>query len=210
METTSESKSIFAAPKRQTLVLLCLTTLTVLFIKKTMIENETAAFEFLADQAQGSILYIRSAFQYLSIPLIYMWKFTVLGFVIWVGCFLFGYRVTFSQCWGIVLVGEFVFLIPELIKIGWFLGFKTDPNFYEIQAFYPFSLMSLVDYQELPTRYAYPLKALNIFEPLYWYVVALGIQHFAKKGMKPAWTIVLGFYVPIFVLWLLFYIIVYN
>lgn len=210
METSSEEKSIFAVPKRQTLLLLCLATLTVLFIKKTMIENETAAFEFLADQPQGSILYLRSAFQYLSIPLIYLWKFTVLGFVIWVGCFLFGYRVTFSQCWGVVLVGEFVFLIPEIIKIVWFFAFQSDPNFYEIQAFYPFSLMNLVDYQELPTRYAYPCKALNLFEPLYWYVLALGIQHFAKKGMKPAWTIVLGFYVPIFLLWLLFYIIVYN
>ncbi len=210
METSSEEKSIFSVPKRQTLLLLCLATLTVLFIKKTMIENETAAFEFLADQPQGSILYLRSAFQYLSIPLIYLWKFTVLGFVIWVGCFLFGYRVTFSQCWGIVLVGEFVFLVPEIIKIVWFFAFQSDPNFYEIQAFYPFSLMNLVDYQELPTRYAYPCKALNLFEPLYWYVLALGIQHFAKKGLKPAWTIVLGFYVPIFLLWLLFYIIVYN
>jgi len=174
-----------------------------------MIENETAAFEFMADQPEGSILYVRSALQYVSIPLIYLWKFTVLGFVIWVGCFLFGYRVTFSQCWGLVLIAEFVFILPELIKITWFLFIETDPNFYDIQAFYPFSLMNLVDYQDLPTRYAYPFKALNLFELLYWYVLALGIQHFAKRGMKPAWTIVLGFYVPIFVLWLLFYIIVY-
>ncbi len=210
MENLPDQKSIFSTPKRQTFILLCLATLTVLFIKKSMIENETAAFEFLADQPAGSVLYMRSALQYLSIPLIYLWKFTVLGFVIWIGCFLFGYRVTFSQCWGIVLVGEFVFLIPEMIKIVWFLGFQSDPNFYAIQAFYPFSIMNLVDYQELPTRYAYPCKALNLFEPLYWYVVALGIQHFAKRGMRPAWTIVLGFYVPIFLLWLLFYIIVYN
>lgn len=209
MEILTEQKSVFSTPKRQTFFLLCLATLAVLFIKKSMIENETAAFEFLADQPQGSILYIRSALQYFSIPFIYLWKFTVLGFVIWVGCFLFGYRVTFAQCWGIVLAAEFVFLIPELIKIGWFISFNSDPNYYEIQAFYPFSLMNLVDYQELPTRYAYPFKALNLFEGLYWYVLALGIQHFAKRGMKPAWTIVLGFYLPVFLLWLLFYIIVY-
>jgi hypothetical protein len=209
MELSPSPKSIFYLPKRQTFLLICLATLTLLFIKKSMIENETAAFEFMADQPEGSILYVRSALQYVSIPLIYLWKFTVLGFVIWVGCFLFGYRVTFSQCWGLVLIAEFVFILPELIKITWFLFIETDPNFYDIQAFYPFSLMNLVDYQDLPTRYAYPFKALNLFELLYWYVLALGIQHFAKRGMKPAWTIVLGFYVPIFVLWLLFYIIVY-
>jgi hypothetical protein len=208
MEISSDHKSIFDFPKRQTLVLLCLATLALLFIKKSMIENQTAAFEFMADQPEGSLLYIRSALQYFSIPFVYLWKFTVLGFVIWVGCFMFGYRVTFSQCWGIVLSSEFVFLIPELIKITWFLGFQTDPNFYDIQAFYPLSLMNLVDYQEVAKKYAYPLKALNLFEVLYWYVLALGIQHFSRKGMKPAWTIVLGFYAPIFLFWLLFYILV--
>jgi len=174
-----------------------------------MIENETAAFEFLADQPQGSILYLRSTLQYLSIPLIYMWKFTSLGFVIWVGCFLFGYRVTYSECWKIVMVAEFVFLIPELIKIGWFLFVQTDPIYYDIVAFYPFSLMNLVDYQTLDSRFSYPCKAINLFEPIYWYLLAVGITHYANKGMKPSWIIVLGFYVPIFLLWLLFYMIVY-
>jgi hypothetical protein len=209
MEGLTEEKSVFSTPKRQTFILLCLATLTILFVKKSMIENETAAFEFLADQPQGSFLYVRSALQYLTIPLIYAWKFTVLGLVIWIGCFLFGYRVTYSQCWGIVLMAEFVFLLPELVKIIWFLVIHSDPNYYDIQAFYPLSIMNLVDYQELPTHYAYPFKALNLFELLYWYVLALGVAHFGKRGMKPAWTIVLGFYVPVFLLWLLFYIIVY-
>lgn len=209
MESSDEQKSIFAAPKRQTFVLLCLATLTLLFIKKSMIEDNTAAFEFMADQPSGSILHLRSALQYLSVPFIYLWKFTSLGFVIWVGCFMFGYRVTFSQCWGIVVVAEFVFLIPEISKIIWFLVFQPDPNFYDIQAFYPFSVMNLVDYRDLPLQYSYPFKALNIFELGYWYVLALGIEHFAKRGMTPAWRIVLGFYVPIFLLWLVFYMIVY-
>lgn len=209
MEISDEQKSIFSTPKRQTFILLCLATLALLYIKKSMIEDQTAAFEFMADQPSGSVLHLRSALQYLSIPLVYLWKFTVLGFVIWVGCFMFGYRVTFSHCWAVVLVAEFVFLLPELIKIVWFLAIRPDPNFYDIQAFYPLSIMNFMNYQELPTRFAYPFKALNLFEPLYWYVVALGIKHFAKRGMQPAWTIVLGFYVPIFVLWLLFYMIVY-
>jgi hypothetical protein len=204
----NEQDSIFNLPKRQTFLLMCLATLALLFMKKSWIENETAAFEFLADQAEGSWLNIRSALQYFTIPLIYAWKFTALGFVIWVGCFMFGYRVTYAQCWGIVVVAEFVFLIPELIKLFWFLLIETNPNFYDIRAFYPLSVMNFVDYQTLDTRYAYPFKALNLFELLYWYVLALGIAHFAKRGMKPAWIIVLGFYVPIFLIWLVFYMIV--
>lgn len=201
--------SIYSHSKRQLFLLLCLSTLALLFIKKSMIENETAAFEFLADQPAGSFLHLRSALQYLSIPFIYAWKFTALGFVIWVGCFLFGYRVTYAQCWKVVLVGEFVFLIPELIKIAWFMFVVRDPNFFEIGNFYPLSLMNLLDYRTLDAAYSYPSKALNLFEPLYWYLLVIGITHYTRKETRAAWIIVLGFYVPVFLLWLCFYMIVY-
>jgi hypothetical protein len=204
-----DDTSIYSHSKRQLFLLLCLSTLALLFIKKSMIENETAAFEFLADQPAGSFLHLRSALQYLSIPFIYAWKFTALGFVVWVGCFLFGYRVTFSQCWKVVLVGEFVFLVPELIKIAWFMLVVRDPNFFEIGAFYPLSLMNLLDYRTLDAAYSYPSKAINLFEPLYWYLLVIGITHYTRKEARAAWIIVLGFYVPVFLLWLLFYTIVY-
>ena len=38
-----------------------------------------------------------------------MEKFLVLAFVIWVGCFMFGYRVTYEMCWRIVMASELVF-----------------------------------------------------------------------------------------------------
>ena len=79
-------------------MLLCLATLLLLFIKISFIENETAAFEFLQDRPEGSVLRIISALKYLSIPFVYLWKFTVIAFVVWVGCFMFGYRVTYAQC----------------------------------------------------------------------------------------------------------------
>src|SRR6478735_5321682 len=168
MQTNEETKSLFAANKRLTFILLCLITFLLLYVKKTFIENETAAFEFLQDRPEGGILQIISALQFLTIPFIYLWKFTVIAFVIWVGCFMFGYRVTYSQCWGITVVSEYIFIVPELLKIGWFLFIETDPNLLDIRAFYPFSLMNLVDYSEVSHEYVYPLKALNIFEILYW------------------------------------------
>lgn len=209
MSTESEWESIYGHSRRQLFLLLCLITLALLFVKKSMIENETAAFEFLADQPQGSVLYLRSALQYLSIPLIYAWKFTVLGLTIWIGCFLFGYRVTFEECWKIVIVAEFIFIVPELIKITWFFVVVKDPNFFHIRAFYPLSIMNFVDYQTLPPQYSYPFKALNLFEPLYWWLLVIGITHYTRKTARPAWIIVLSFYVPVFLLWLLFYMIVY-
>jgi hypothetical protein len=205
-----ETKSFFAADKRLLFLLLCLITLLLLYVKITLIENETAAFEFLQDRPEGMILKAISTVKYLSIPLVYLWKFTVIAFVIWVGCFMFGYRVTYTQCWGVVIGAEYIFLVPEILKILWFIAVETDPTYNDISAFYPFSLIHLVDFDALDKRWAYPLRALNIFEIVYWFLLVEGIHHYARKDKKYVWIIVACSYVLIFFLWLLFYSIVYK
>jgi hypothetical protein len=210
METPQESASLFSADKKLTFLLLCILTFLLLYVKIAFIEYETAAFEFLLDEPEGTVLHAISGLKFLAVPLIYLWKFTVIGFVIWIGCFMFGYRVTFSQCWGIAIVSEFVFLVAELAKIIWFFFIDTDPTYEQIRGFYPFSLMNLYDYADLDKRYAYPLRALNLFEIAYWFVLVEGVHHFARKQKSIAWFIVLASYVVIFFLWLWFYIIVYK
>lgn len=206
----SETKSLFGADKRLLFVLLCVTTFLLLFIKISFIENETAAFEFLQDRPEGMILQFIHGLKLLSIPFVYLWKFTVIAFVIWVGCFMFGYRVTYGQCWGVVITAEFVFLVPEMIKILWFMFVETDPNYYDIRAFYPLSLIHFFDYTEIDKRWAYPLRALNVFEIIYWFALVRGIHYYAKKEKKMVWYIVAFSYVLLFFLWLAFYIIVYK
>lgn len=205
-----ETKSFFAADKRLLFLLLCLATLLLLYIKITFIENETAAFEFLQDRPEGMILRLLSTLKFLSVPFVYMWKFTVIAFVVWVGCFMFGYRVTYQQCWGVVIGAEYIFLIAEVLKIVWFMSIQTDPTLNDISAFYPFSLMHFFDYYSLDKRWAYPLRALNLFEIAYWFLLVEGIQHYARKDKKYIWIIVSCSYILIFFLWLLFYLVVYK
>jgi len=205
-----ETKSFFSADKRLLFLLLCLATLLLLFIKITFIENETAAFEFLQDRPEGMILRLISTLKFLSVPFVYAWKFTVIAFVIWVGCFMFGYRVTYSQCWGVVIGAEYVFLIPEMLKIIWFMAVQTDPSLSDISAFYPLSLMHFFDYYSIDKRWAYPLRAISIFEIVYWVLLVEGIQHYAQKDKKYIWIIVSCSYILIFFLWLLFYVVVYK
>jgi hypothetical protein len=182
----------------------------VLYIKVFFIENETAAFEFLADRPEGFLLSALNGLRFLSVPLVYLWKFTIIGFIVWVGCFMWGYRVTFSQCWGIAIVSEFVFLLPELIKITWFLFIETDPTYDEVRGFYPLSLMNLFDYYEIDKRYAYPLRALSVFELFYWLLLIEGVHFFARKKKETAVFIVLSSYGLFFFLWLWFYTVVYK
>ncbi len=210
MANEIESTSLFSTNKIPTFIILCMLTLLLLYIKISFIEQETAAFEFLQDRPEGTVLKIISALQFFSIPLIYLWKFTVIGFVIWVGSFMFGFRITFSQCWSVVMAAEFVFLAPEFLKIVWFMFIETDPTLPQIKAFYPFSLMNLVDYTTIQKQYAYPLKAISIFEIFYVLVLVNGVHYYAKRDKKAAWWIVSTSYILIFLLWLLFYIIVYK
>ena len=205
-----ETKSFFAADKRLLFILLCLITLLLLYVKITLIENETAAFEFLQDRPEGTILKTISTLKFFSIPFIYLWKFTVIAFVIWVGCFMFGYRVTYGQCWGVVIAAEYIFIIPEVLKILWFMVIQTDPTYQDIGAFYPLSLINIVDFDILDKRWAYPLRALNAFEIVYWFLLVEGIHHYAHKDKKYVWIIVACSYILIFFLWLIFYAIVYQ
>lgn len=205
-----ETKSFFSADKRLLFLLLCLATLLLLYIKITFIENETAAFEFLQDRPEGMVLRLISTLKFLSVPFVYAWKFTVIAFVVWVGCFMFGYRVTYSQCWGVVIGAEYIFLIPEILKIIWFMAVQTDPSLSDISAFYPLSLMHFFDYYSIDKRWAYPLRALSLFEIVYWVLLVEGIQHYARKDKKYIWIIVSCSYILIFFLWLVFYVIVYK
>lgn len=206
----SETKSLFAADKKLLFVLLCLCTLALLFVKISFIENETAAFEFLQDRPEGTVLRVINGLKYFSIPFVYLWKFTVIAFVIWVGCFMFGYRVTYLQCWGVVIGAEYIFLVPEVLKIAWFMAVETDPDYHEIRSFYPLSLMHFFDYYALDKRWAYPLRALNVFEVIYWFALVAGIHHYARKEKRYVWLIVACSYVLLFFLWLGFYAIVYK
>ena len=63
-------------------LLLCILTFLLLFIKKTFIEYEITAFQILDERGQMGLFKMISALQYLSIPIIYLLKFTFIAFFI--------------------------------------------------------------------------------------------------------------------------------
>ncbi|HMP99162.1 MAG TPA: hypothetical protein PKC24_05225 [Cyclobacteriaceae bacterium] len=182
----------------------------MLFIRKTFIESATAAFQFLEGEGLGWIFTLFNTLDYLSIPIIYLWKITVISFVVWVGCFTFGYRVTYKQSWNVVLLAEFIFILPEFLKVIWFMFFVPDPSLFEIRAFYPFSLIQFFDFAQLSQKFYYPLKALNAFEIFYWYLLASGLAFYIRKDIRKAWIVVLATYVPLFFMWLGYYLLIYG
>lgn len=209
MENKSAPLPLLDAGKGVSFIMVCMLALVLLFVKKSFIEDETAAFEFLQGRPEGALLSLRSALQYVTIPLVYAWKFVVLTFVIWVGCFTFGYRVTYGKCWQVVVSAELVFFIPELLKILYFLFIETDPDYFRVSSFYPLSLIGLFDAERLDPEFVYPLKSVNLFEIPYCWMMVVGLKHFTRKPTGELSSIVLMTYLPLFLLWLAFYLVVY-
>ena len=205
-----ESKGIYDINTVGYFILLCAATLALLIVKKTFIENSTTAFEILDERGEMGIFHAISALQYLTIPMVYLWKFTIITFVIWVGAFMFGYKITFTQTWKVVVISEAVFLLPEFLKICWFLFIETDPNLFDIREFYPLSMINVFDTSSLADKYFYPLKALSVFEVFYWFVLVHGVHTMAGKRKNIANAIVFSSYVLFFFLWLGFFILVYK
>lgn len=191
-------------------VILCLLYFAVFMIKRIFIIDGIAAFEILQERGEMWIMDLFFGLQYLSVPFFLAWKFTLTAFILWVGCFLFGYRIIYNQIWKMVMIMELIFIIPELLKVVWFTVFQTDPNYHDYTAYYPLSLINFFNYQTLDPRWLYPLKALNIFEMIYWGLLICGTFWLSNKKLKVSTLIVVTSYMLFFFLWLLYYLAVYK
>lgn len=202
--------SLLATSGKVLFLFVCLFTFLLLLMKKNFIEAEIAAFEVLEGQGHGGFISIMNSLQYFSIPFIYFWKFTIISFMLWLGCFTFGFKIGYRTLWKVVMVSELVFFLPELIKIFYFIFIFPDPNLFEVRAFYPLSLMAFFDFSSISSAWHYPLKALNAFEVIYWLVLIQCLQITIRKDPTQIRWLAISFYVIPFILWLGYYVIVYK
>ena len=189
--------------------IICLTYIALLFVKRIFIIDTIAAFEVLNERGDIWIFDILYGIQYLSVPVFLLWKWTWTTLTLWIGCFMFGYRLHYNQLWKMVMLAEIFFFLPEIVKVIWFTMFYSDPNYHDYMAFYPFSLINLADYTQIAPKWHYPLKSINIFEVLYWPILVLGVYFLSGKSLKISTYIVVSTYVLFFILWLFFYVAVY-
>jgi len=191
-------------------VLLNILYISLLFLKRIFIIDNIAAFEILQERGEFWIIDIILGFQFFAVPVFLLWKFLLTTFLLWIGCFMFGYKLTFAQLWKWVIFSELIFILPEAMKVVWFTVFQPEPTFQDYQAFYPFSLVNLVDYNAVHSRWLYPLKSLNTFEIAYQVLLIIGIFLLSRKKWRISVYVVLSSYTLFFFIWLIFYAVVYN
>ncbi|EKB49685.1 hypothetical protein [Cecembia lonarensis] len=203
-------ESLLDFDKRVFFLILVIFFLVVRFLTNDIILRSIPGYSELEGEGSFTIFHIFNTLNYLWTPFSLLWKFTLTAFIIWTGSFAFGYKVPFMKLWHLALFGELIFLLPEIIKLIYFIQPQEGISFQEIRDFYPLSLYSLFNSVEIPKQYHYPLRSLNIFELIYIGFLTLGFHSISRQKIPTSFLVILGSYVSFFLLWLLFYILVYK
>lgn len=109
---------------------------------------------------------------YLFLPALLFLKILFVVICFSIGGLFIKIDIGFKKFFSIVTTAEFIFLIPGIIKLLWFSFFQTNYTLQDLQFFFPLSVLSLFSPSELDPWLVYPIQLLNLFEVLYWVVLA--------------------------------------
>ncbi len=190
---------------------LVLSTALISYISHLFIVTDNVLVEHLSTQLSieriEQLLDFRDQWawvNYAILPIVYLLKFTFITLWLLCGIILFGYKTSFKKIFQVVLMAEFVWIIPSILTLIWFGLIATDYTLIDVQYFQPLSLLNFFDLQHVESWLVFPLKSLNIFEVVYMLVLAIGI----KKVIQKDYNTSLGFVVPVYglglVTWIVF------
>lgn len=140
---------------------------------------------------------------YVLMPLLLSVKIFLVTLCLQTGALLQNVKLKFSKTLVIALMAEFVFLLPLIIKLGWFVFFKSRYTLTDVQQFAPLSALSLFDAKNLSAVLIYPFQTFNVFEILYWVILAGGIKQALDADIDKGFKVVFSGYIPALILWML-------
>ena len=92
--------------------------------------------------------------------------------------------VQFRDILTVVLIAEFVFIIAGFYKFFNFYLVDTDYTLETLQTYYPLSLINFKEAISTEKWLAYPLQLCNLFELIYWGILAWGIWELTNKKIS--------------------------
>lgn len=164
-----------------------------IFIDVNFINTDAKIFDFLAKDYPNSVVqnYMESQkkwwwVSYAITPVLIGIKVLLVAF-----CLNFvkiisdkAEKIKFSDLLFVVLIAEFVFIIAGLYKFFNFYLIDTDYTLETLQTYYPLSLINFKESISTEKWLAYPLQLVNLFELLYWGILAWGIWELADKKIS--------------------------
>ena len=192
---------------------ICLFLIILLFLDKTYISTDSKIFDFLAKDYPSEFVrnYMESQKKWWWVS--YAITPVLIGIKVLLVAFCLNFvkiisekleQVKFRDILTIVLMAEFVFLIAGFYKFFNFYLIDTDYTLETLQTYFPLSLINYKEAISTEKWLAYPLQLCNLFELMYWGVLALGIWELAEK--KISYQRSLGYVALTYGLGLLFWV----
>lgn len=108
---------------------------------------------------------------YVSIPIILFVRVAFTSLCLYIGIFFVEIDLKFSVLFKIALLAEFVYFVSGFAKLIVFIFFKEVSTLNDLQ-FTPFSLLNIFDKNAIDPLFVHPLGMLNIFNLVYFLVLA--------------------------------------
>ena len=167
--------------------------LILTFVDKTFIVSESKIFDYLANKYPSSVVqnYMESQKKWWWVS--YAVTPVLIGIKVLLVAFCLNFvkiisekleDVKFRDILFVVLIAEFVFVIAGFYKFFNFYLIDTDYTLETLQTYYPLSLINYKEAISTEKWLAYPLQLANVFELMYWGVLAWGIWQLADKKIS--------------------------
>lgn len=163
------------------------------YLDKTYIITSSKTFDFLAKDYPSFVVqnYIESQKKWWWVS--YVTTPVLIGIKVLLVTFCLNFvkiisekleNVKFRDILTVVLIAEFVFVIAGFYKFFNFYLIDTDYTLETLQTYFPLSLINYKETISTEKWLAYPLQLVNVFELMYWGVLAWGIWQLADKKIS--------------------------
>ena len=177
----------------QTVTIVFFLNFLLVYISKNGLDTQEKIFDFLAKDYPSSVVqnYMESQkkwwwVSYVTTPVLIGIKVLLVAF-----CLNFVKIISekledvqFRDILTVVLIAEFVFVIAGFYKFFNFYLIDTDYTLETLQTYYPLSLINYKEAISTEKWLAYPLQLVNVFELMYWGILAWGIWELADKKIS--------------------------
>jgi hypothetical protein len=117
------------------------------------------------------------------LPIIVLLRILYTTIFLYSGIYFAELKINFGKLFNITLLADFVYVLSGLTKLIILIFFKEVSTLEDLQ-FTPLSIMELFDRDSVDPLFIYPLSLLNVFELLYFIVIAwllVGVIHEANE-----------------------------
>ena len=177
----------------QTVTIVFFLNFLLVYISKNGLDTQEKIFDFLAKDYPSSVVqnYMDSQKKWWWVS--YAVTPVLIGIKILLVAFCLNFvkiisekleDVQFRDILTVVLIAEFVFVIAGFYKFFNFYLIDTDYTLETLQTYYPLSLINYKEAISTEKWLAYPLQLVNVFELMYWGILAWGIWELADKKIS--------------------------